>query len=60
MGLAARNTEGDRLMPDDAASSGKPEAPRQGFATRMSHGGRAGTRVHGFVNPPADAIASLV
>jgi cysteine-S-conjugate beta-lyase len=23
-----------------------------GFATRMSHGGRAGTRAHGFVNPP--------
>ncbi|HEY4250630.1 MAG TPA: cystathionine beta-lyase [Roseomonas sp.] len=22
------------------------------FATRMSHGGRAGTRIHGFVNPP--------
>lgn len=22
------------------------------FATRMSHAGRAGTRVHGFVNPP--------
>ncbi len=25
---------------------------KQGFATRLSHGGRAGTRVHGFVNPP--------
>lgn len=24
----------------------------QGFRTRLSHGGRAGTRVHGFVNPP--------
>ncbi len=23
-----------------------------GFRTRLSHGGRAGTRVHGFVNPP--------
>ncbi len=23
-----------------------------GFGTRMSHGGRAGTRIHGFVNPP--------
>ncbi len=26
--------------------------PGQGFRTRLSHGGRAGTRVHGFVNPP--------
>ncbi len=34
-------------MPDDHA----PKAP-QGFATRMSHAGRAGTRAHGFVNPP--------
>lgn len=34
-------------MPDDHA----PEAT-QGFATRMSHAGRAGTRAHGFVNPP--------
>ena len=25
---------------------------KQGFGTRMSHVGRAGTRVHGFVNPP--------
>ncbi len=24
----------------------------QGFGTRMSHAGRAGTRAHGFVNPP--------
>jgi cystathionine beta-lyase len=24
---------------------------RQRFATRLSHGGRAGTRIHGFVNP---------
>ncbi len=28
----------------------KPES--QGFRTRLSHGGRAGTKVHGFVNPP--------
>lgn len=34
-------------MPDDTA---KPHAA-QGFATRMSHAGRAGTRSHGFVNP---------
>jgi cystathionine beta-lyase len=54
MGLAARNPEGDRLMPDDAQPPSHPPAgpPAQGFATRMSHGGRAGTRVHGFVNPP--------
>ncbi len=33
-------------MPDDS----HPKS--HGFATRMSHAGRAGTRVHGFVNPP--------
>lgn len=33
-------------MPDDMT----PQR-RQGFATRMSHAGRAGTHVHGFVNP---------
>ena len=39
-------------MPDDlgARPGAHPGAP--GFATRMSHAGRAGTRVHGFVNPP--------
>jgi cystathionine beta-lyase len=26
--------------------------PKHGFATRLSHAGRAGTHVHGFVNPP--------
>jgi cystathionine beta-lyase len=35
-------------MPDDHA----PTHKAQGFATRMSHAGRAGTRAHGFVNPP--------
>ncbi len=35
-------------MPDDS-----PAARRgQRFATRLSHAGRAGTRSHGFVNPP--------
>jgi cystathionine beta-lyase len=32
-------------MPDDLHR-------RQGFSTRMSHAGRAGVRIHGFVNPP--------
>jgi len=35
-------------MPDDAP---KPYAEHR-FATRVSHAGRAGTRAHGFVNPP--------
>jgi cystathionine beta-lyase len=35
-------------MPDDAS----PKARNHGFSTRMSHAGRAGTRTHGFVNPP--------
>jgi len=43
MGRAARNPEGDRLMSDDPK--------KHGFATRLSHAGRAGTHVHGFVNP---------
>ncbi|HUC18319.1 MAG TPA: cystathionine beta-lyase [Acetobacteraceae bacterium] len=34
-------------MPDDNAGR-RP----QGFFTRLSHSGRAGDRVHGFVNPP--------
>ena len=28
------------------------DAPQHGLATRLSHAGRAGTKVHGFVNPP--------
>ena len=28
------------------------KAPGQRFRTRLSHGGRAGTKIHGFVNPP--------
>ncbi len=35
-------------MPDDQAPRGHPQA----LATRLSHAGRAGTRVRGFVNPP--------
>ena len=33
-------------------SEDKKGKPKQGFATRLSNAGRAGTRVHGFVNPP--------
>jgi cystathionine beta-lyase len=50
MGVPPGNHQGkDRLiMPDHT-----PKAPgkTQGFATRMSHAGRAGTHAHGFVNP---------
>jgi cystathionine beta-lyase len=28
------------------------DAKKPGLATRLSHGGRAGTKTHGFVNPP--------
>lgn len=44
-------------MPEDGALA-RPggrradAAPREGFATRMAHLGRAGTHAHGFVNPP--------
>ena len=34
-------------MTDDAAAH-----PKHGFATSLAHLGRAGTHVHGFVNPP--------
>jgi cystathionine beta-lyase len=34
-------------MPDDQG-----RAPPERFATRLAHAGRAGSRVHGFVNPP--------
>ncbi|MCK8785248.1 cystathionine beta-lyase [Roseomonas sp. NAR14] len=37
-------------MPDDSIPP-RPRHHEEGFATRMSHAGRAGTRVHGFVNP---------
>src|SRR5438445_333167 len=36
------------MMKDDGTSSRREHR----FATRLSHAGRAGTRVHGFVNPP--------
>ena len=47
MGLPPRDTEGAQLMPDDHS----PKTKSYGFSTRMSHAGRAGTHVHGFVNP---------
>jgi cystathionine beta-lyase len=48
MGFAPGNNQGkDRLMPDDVS---KPRHDYR-FATQMSHAGRAGTHVHGFVNP---------
>ena len=44
MGHAPRNREGDFLMPDTHPKT-------FGFSTRMSHAGREGVRIHGFVNP---------
>jgi cystathionine beta-lyase len=38
-------------MPDDAAGTPPHRSPGHGFMTRLSHAGRAGTHVHGFVNP---------
>jgi cysteine-S-conjugate beta-lyase len=43
----ADRTLKDLLMPDDIAGR-RP----QGFFTRLSHAGRSGERIHGFVNPP--------
>lgn len=34
------------------ADDSPPPPRRQGFRTRLSHAGRAGTHIHGFVNPP--------
>ncbi len=39
-------------MPDDHATFPKSGRPKPSLATRLSHAGRAGTHVHGFVNPP--------
>ncbi len=38
-------------MTDTTGPNDKP-ADKQAFRTRLSHAGRAGKRVHGFVNPP--------
>src|SRR5580698_8653718 len=44
MGRSARHAGGNEaIMADDS---------KRGFRTRLSHVGRAGKRVHGFVNPP--------
>ena len=42
-------------MPDDLT----PQRS-QGFATRLSHAGRAGTRVRGFVNPPVHRGSTML
>ena len=43
-------------MPDDQSGRAPPPGHDtehgMGFNTRLSHAGRAGTRIHGFVNPP--------
>ena len=44
-------------MPDDQ-SAGVKKA--QGFATRMSHAGRAGTKIKGFVNPPVHRGSTML
>ena len=42
-------------MPDDQSAR-----PHAGFATRMSHAGRAGTKVKGFVNPPVHRGSTML
>src|SRR5271166_4824397 len=44
MGRSLRHAGGD--------GGGMTDTPKRGFRTRLSHTGRAGKRVHGFVNPP--------
>ncbi len=46
MGQPRRHAESTRVN-DKPAADRKP-----GLGTRLSHAGRAGTKVHGFVNPP--------
>ncbi|GAC1341234.1 MAG: cystathionine beta-lyase [Acetobacteraceae bacterium] len=41
-------------MPEDASARG----PR--FATRLAHMGRAGTKIHGFVNPPVHRGSTML
>ena len=42
-------------MPDDLSGGRK-----QSFATRLSHAGRAGTKVRGFVNPPVHRGSTML
>ena len=46
MGRPVGHAGGDALMNDEAAP------PKLALRTRLSHVGRKGKRVHGFVNPP--------
>ena len=41
-------------MPEDQSAQG------QRFATRLSHAGRRGTKVHGFVNPPVHRGSTML
>src|ERR1700749_2078252 len=44
MGRALRYTGGDE--------TGMTDEAKRGFRTKLSHSGRAGKHIHGFVNPP--------
>ena len=50
MGEPAGDSEGDVLT----------DTPPHGLATRLSHAGRAGTKVHGFVNPPVQRGSTVL
>src|SRR5947209_2848867 len=54
MGKPPRHHQGDELMPDDHAAHGHR------FGTRLSHMGRAGVKVHGFVNPPVHRGSTML
>ncbi len=50
-------------MPDDQSSGARPAqdpSPTQSFATRLSHAGRAGTKIRGFVNPPVHRGSTML
>ena len=46
------------MPPEPPEDASPPRTP--GFATRLSHVGRAGTRVHGFVNPPVSRGSTVL
>ena len=46
-------------MPDDLGH-GVQGAPKMGLMTRLSHAGRAGTKVRGFVNPPVHRGSTML